>query len=115
MVNMMDDLISRQAAMDALRAAYWDKNIQSAKDDPCIVDAMTDLAIRKIKGLPAIQNIAALPVVHGEWVHDGYDFPHGVDWMHCSNCGRRDVYCPAARTNYCPNCGARMDGYETES
>lgn len=46
----------------------------------------------------------------GKWIHDGYDIPHGVDWMHCSACGRRDVYCPAAKTNYCPDCGAKMDG-----
>lgn len=44
----------------------------------------------------------------GEWIHDGYDFPHGVDWMHCSVCGKRDVYCPASLTNYCPNCGSQM-------
>lgn len=51
----MSDLISRQAAIDALRVAYWDKNIQSAKGDPCIVDAMTDWAIRQIKALPSAQ------------------------------------------------------------
>lgn len=50
-----EDTISRQAAIDALRVAYWDKDIQSAKDDPCIVDAMTDWAIRQIKDLPAAQ------------------------------------------------------------
>ena len=53
--------------------------------------------------------VDAVPVRHGKWIHDGYDHPHGVDWMHCSECGRRYVYCPAAMTNYCPNCGARMD------
>ena len=52
---MSDDSISRQDAIDALRAAYWDRNIQSAKDDPCIVDAMTDWAIRQIKALPSEQ------------------------------------------------------------
>jgi len=51
----MSDLISRQAAIDALRVAYWDGNIQSAKDDPCIVDAMTDWAIRQVKALPPAQ------------------------------------------------------------
>ena len=51
----MNDLISRQAAIDALRVAYWDDNIQSAKDDPCIVDAMTDWAIRQVKALPPAQ------------------------------------------------------------
>ena len=48
-----DDLISRQAAIDALKVAYWDDNIQSAKDDPCIVDTMTDWAIRQVKALPS--------------------------------------------------------------
>lgn len=52
---MNDDLISRQAAIDSLRVAYWDDNIQSAKDDPCIVDAMTDWAIRQVKALPPVQ------------------------------------------------------------
>ena len=51
----MNDLISREAAIDALKVAYWDKEIQSAKDDPCIVDAMTDWAIRMIKELPSAQ------------------------------------------------------------
>lgn len=51
----MSDLTERQEAIDALRAAYWDKNIQSAKDDPCIVDAMTDWAIRQTEALPPAQ------------------------------------------------------------
>lgn len=51
----MSDLISRRDAIAALREAYWDRNIQSAKDDPCIVDAMTDWAIRQIKELPSVK------------------------------------------------------------
>jgi len=49
------------------------------------------------------------PVRRGKWVHDGYDIPHGVDWMHCSECGNREPYVPAAMTNYCPICGAKME------
>lgn len=49
----MDDIISRQAAIDVLKKAYWDKDIQSARNDPCIVDAMTDWAIRQVKVLPS--------------------------------------------------------------
>ena len=45
----------------------------------------------------------------GKWIHDGYDHPHGVDWMHCSECGRKDVWCPATRTNFCPTCGTKME------
>ena len=44
----------------------------------------------------------------GRWIHDGYDIPHGVDWMHCSVCGRREPHVPAAMTNFCPDCGAWM-------
>ena len=46
----------------------------------------------------------------GEWIHDGVDVEGGVDWMHCSNCGKSDVWADATRTNFCPNCGARMKG-----
>ena len=45
----------------------------------------------------------------GKWIHDGYDFPHGNDWIHCSECGKRGINVPADLTNFCPNCGARME------
>ena len=45
----------------------------------------------------------------GKWIHDGKDFPHGNDWIHCSVCGKRGINVPADLTNYCPNCGARME------
>ena len=49
------------------------------------------------------------PVVHGRFVHDGPRFAGGVDWWHCSNCGRL-ASGVETRFNYCPWCGARMDG-----
>ena len=48
------------------------------------------------------------PVVHVRWVHDGRRIESGIDWCHCSECGKSDNFC--TRTNYCPNCGAKMDG-----
>jgi len=53
-------------------------------------------------------------VRHGRWIHDGYDFPHGNDWVHCSVCGKRGINVPADLTPYCPNCGASMDLDEVE-
>ena len=56
----------------------------------------------------AVQNIKAVdavPVVHGEW----QDEQRGR-WIYakCNLCGKvQDV-----RSNYCPNCGAKMDGKE---
>lgn len=40
------------------------------------------------------------PIQHGRWI--------GVDYDKCSVCGGLEL----GRTNYCPNCGARMDGAE---
>lgn len=62
----------------------------------------------------AVRNIPAAdvaPVVHGHFVHDGPRFDHGVDWWHCSNCGRL-ASGVETRFDYCPWCGARMDEKE---
>ena len=50
----------------------------------------------------------------GKWIHDGFDHPHGVDWIHCSVCGRREPNVPAAKTSYCPTCGAKMEEGEQD-
>lgn len=73
----MDD----QAVIDALKVAYWNNNIQSVKNDPCIVDAMTDQAIRQIKSLPSVQPeiIRCKDCKHFELNHfekvDGFPIP----------------------------------------
>lgn len=43
------------------------------------------------------------PVVHGEWIDKGHD-----NTYKCSKCG--DIWIGVGGYNYCPNCGARMDG-----
>lgn len=97
----MADYIDRQAAIDAT----W---FEPSYTDP--LNVLTEVR-DKIKVLPSAD---VAPVRHGHWIHYGFDTPHGVDWMHCSECGKRDKFCQAALTNYCPNCGARMQkGEET--
>jgi hypothetical protein len=46
----------------------------------------------------------------GRWIHDGYAFKGGIDWMHCSECGHKDSWSAATRTPFCAWCGARMEG-----
>ena len=55
--------------------------------------------------------IEAEPVKHGWWVRDG------IDKWRCSVCGVGDNYAYAwdgggakLQDNYCPNCGAKMEG-----
>lgn len=50
------------------------------------------------------------PVVHARWVEESDRNRH---W-HCGNCGSvQGVVCIAM--NYCPNCGAKMDGGESDA
>ena len=51
----------------------------------------------RLKKAPTIE---AKPVVHGRWKR------YGKNLGECSECGE----IVSVRSNYCPNCGAKMDG-----
>ena len=89
----MDDLIKRQ---DALVLIDWYDHQYSE------IESYLDIIREDIKSLPSAQKT-------GRWIHDGKDFPHGNDWIHCSVCGKLGINVPADLTNYCPNCGSRME------
>ena len=58
----------------------------------------------------AIERILAAdvaPVRHGRWIEkDKYDFGTFYDCSICGNC----ILDTGHSWNYCPNCGAKMDG-----
>ena len=63
-----------------------------------------DVVIADIKGMKAAD---VAPVRHGRWIEkDKYTF--GVIYD-CSICGNR-ILDTGHSWNYCPNCGAMMDG-----
>ena len=49
--------------------------------------------------------IEAQPMVHGEWIYEYHTW-------HCNICGCHPYkgYIPKEPSNFCPNCGAKMDG-----
>ena len=64
-----------------------------------------------------IPTVDAVPVVHGEWVRDHGDYGKLI----CSRCKCKAGYRAketelgynifnVSPSNYCPNCGAKMDG-----
>ena len=85
----MDDLISRTAAIEAI---YNSMRYGEGYKAVCA---------RAIERIPAVD---AVPVVHARWI----DIPDKPEWDQkmCSICG--DYFC--CQNNYCPKCGARMDG-----
>lgn len=72
--------------------------------------------------LNAVRNGEIVPVVHGEWIIENI-YPPSIG-THCDNCGwawsngidavKLNPVFSLIKTNYCPNCGAKMDGKEQE-
>ena len=97
----MDDLISREAALDMLdheRKVLIEQGRLGAEH------IVVHHARRMIEDLPAVE---AVPVVHGRWIDENPD-----DFldprMRCSIC--TGIESPLLKWRYCPNCGAKMDG-----
>ena len=52
--------------------------------------------------------------LQGEWIHDGQNFKGGIDWCHCSECGKKTSANGLDMYKFCPNCGAKMEGGDEE-
>ena len=107
----MDDLISRQSAIDALgeRPMVWTED--NEYDLGCV--SQYDLDRLAIEAVPSAD---VQPVRHGrwEWIASTAVEQHGT-WLpylkegltvKCSECGSRFD----RPWHYCPSCGATMDG-----
>ena len=96
---MSNDLISRSALLEQIKSQMpqFGGGIISQTIDVC-----TDVAVELVKEAPAVD---AVPVVHGRWnliFRGNYE---------CSVCGCIPYYAGNINTlNYCPNCGAKLDG-----
>ena len=98
----MTDLISRQAAIDALVTprvhdvydSYWDgRNTQYQED----IDA--------INALPSVQPEQK----KGKWIDEGqYAEGHSEHAYYCSQCEEHYIGW-IGEFNFCPNCGAKME------
>lgn len=53
------------------------------------------------------------PVVHAYWIPQKENYEFKEAWMKCSACGY-PVSKWTGNTNFCPNCGARMDAQKEE-
>ena len=88
----MDDLISRKVLIADLRTAQG------------LGAIVAETLVRFVKKQPTVNT---LEVVHGHMVERivDYEYP-SYKVLDCSECG-----CSVEKWhNYCPNCGAKMDG-----
>lgn len=86
----MDEYLNREAVIDLITRRY---------ENP-------EICTQEINSIPAAD---VAPVVHGRWVHE--HISGGYAWVMCSECEAViHKILINKRLNYCPNCGAKMDG-----
>lgn len=86
------DMISRQAAIDALMPIYKSASLRNRN-----VFSTARKCLATIEELPSAER-------HGRWI-DVEHAPHNLFYATCSVCGVRQTL---EVKNYCPNCGSRM-------
>lgn len=92
----MDEYISREAAYREIMALTLIPHISP------IASAGVQKAAHVVHEIPSAD---VAPVRHGRWVVEEKDF----GFAPCSLCGEIHEV-DAEPINYCPNCGAKMDG-----
>ena len=96
----MAEYIKREAALEICETEYRDR---LRMFDHCGDTAAWNIS-SEIKAVPSAD---VATVVHGRWIEqEKYTFGVMYD---CSICGNR-ILDNGHSWNYCPNCGARMDG-----
>lgn len=93
----MNDLISRKALLEKAITAH---RRDGAEVKPVLIIERDDVI-----SAPAI---AAAPVQRGKWIENKHACGYYMSGYTCSLCKQGAFY----DTNYCPNCGAMMDGVE---
>jgi hypothetical protein len=101
----MNDLISRQAAIDLIDE-YMDKSIE-------LHFLPTGEGIKALMfSLPSAQPERKV----GKWILADLQIQAEMDngnyCYNCSNCGKADIHAKSAEVPFCWWCGARMEGEE---
>ena len=100
----MTEYISKEQSVEVVNTAF-EHIYDSDSETVSLVDLQNEI-VMTIEQHTEPADVA--PVVHGRWVYEDVDFI-------CSNCGTdapTEGDYRQVRSNYCPCCGAIMDGEE---
>ena len=108
----MDEYIDREELIRQIICSMTE--FVGAPDDVQKHDEQCNYAIDMIEDAPTAD---VVPVVHGRWDDSGrYTFPGGSTAVRCTNCGCALTVSEyhLNNWNYCPVCGAKMDGGDSD-
>ena len=115
----MAEYIKREALIDAVESIDW---YSVYKGKLTTGAPNTENALYKANNIYAVIDNApsadVAPVVHGRWDDSGrYTFPNGATAVRCTICGcaLNESEYHLYDWNYCPICGAKMDGGDGNS
>ena len=101
----MAEYIERITASNKLYDVYeYVKRNIIADGKPVDASLVKNIMLRFEKALNAVPNADVAPVRHGRWLP--FHSTAAGDIQYCSAC---EIGC-TWKPNYCPNCGAKMDG-----
>ena len=112
----MDEYIEREALIDAVESIDW---YSVYKGKLTAGAPNTENALYKASSIYAVIDNApaadVAEVVHGQWIDAYPDIEPNPMFMYgiCSECGFEQGI--SKYLNYCPNCGAKMDGCDGNS
>ena len=98
----MTEYIEREAISEKIRKYYYKNPPNSSYGEG--FDRGLDRAQRAILDAPAAD---VAPVVHGRWLY--HTLIDGHIHAECSECHKVRII-----DNFCPNCGAKMDGGDND-
>ena len=81
-------------------------NCKDLRDALYDADAITMEGVKIINQFPSAD---VAHVRHGRWIYHPDDLFPGESTQECSYC-HEEEYVNLRNENYCPNCGAKMDG-----
>ena len=105
----MNDLISRKEVLRCISKSCDGIDWGQSEDGDAFLH-YTGVLYRIIASARHVPTIDAVPVVHGRWIKKSDRTKH---W-HCSNCAFVEGII-SRFYNYCPNCGAKMDGRDDDA
>ena len=96
-------MANEKRLIDANALVEWLKRVGAFFKCTANHKMMTKNIGKIIDHIEAMPTVDAVEVVHGRWIHR-------PDERRCPFCGYHYSYFGGKDYNYCPNCGAKMDG-----